>query len=109
MDSSSSLSDLRPIILSNFTAKIISKILSRMNPILGKPISENQSGFIKGKLITENILLAHEIAQGVNKKNIGGDVIIKLEMAKAYERTSWTFVMAVMRKIGFSENWIDLI
>nr|XP_016437813.1 PREDICTED: uncharacterized protein LOC107763827 [Nicotiana tabacum] len=63
VDSPNSFSDLRPISLSNFTAKIISKILSRrLNPILGKLISENQSGFVKGRLITENILLAQEIA-----------------------------------------------
>nr|XP_009771337.1 PREDICTED: uncharacterized protein LOC104221892 [Nicotiana sylvestris] len=89
VDSPCSFSDLRPISLSNFTAKIISKILSkRLNPILGKLISENQSGFVKGRLITENILLAQEIAQGVNKKNRGGNVIIKLDMTKAYERIS---------------------
>ncbi|XP_019233156.1 PREDICTED: uncharacterized protein LOC109213783 [Nicotiana attenuata] len=75
----------------------------------GKLISENQSGFVKGRLITENILLAREIAQGVNKKYRGGNVIIKLDMAKAYDRISWTFLMAVMRKLGFSENWIDII
>nr|XP_016436823.1 PREDICTED: uncharacterized protein LOC107762942 [Nicotiana tabacum] len=110
VDSPNSFSDLRPISLSNFTAKIISKILSRrLNPILGKLISENQSGFVKGRLITENILLSQEIAQGVNKKNRGGNVIIKLDMAKAYDRISWTFLIAVMRKFGFYENWIDMI
>ncbi|XP_019223731.1 PREDICTED: uncharacterized protein LOC109205471 [Nicotiana attenuata] len=110
VDSPSSFSNLRPISLSKFTAKIISKILSRrLNPILGKLISENQSGFVKGRLITENILQAQEIAQGVNKKNRGGNVIIKLDMAKAYDRISWTFLMAVMRKFGYSENWIDII
>ncbi|XP_070032638.1 uncharacterized protein [Nicotiana tomentosiformis] len=55
------------------------------------------------------ISLTQEIAQGVNKKNRGGNVIIKLDMAKAYDRMSWTFLMAVMRKFGFSKNWIDLI
>ncbi|XP_070025735.1 uncharacterized protein [Nicotiana sylvestris] len=30
-------------------------------------------------------------------------------MAKAYDRISWTFLIAVMRKFGFSENWIDMI
>nr|XP_009768439.1 PREDICTED: uncharacterized protein LOC104219445 [Nicotiana sylvestris] len=110
VDSPSSFSDLRPISLSNFTAKIISKILfRRLNPILGKLILENQSGFVKGRLITENILLAQEIVQDANKKNRGGNVIIKLDMAKAYDRISWTFLMAVMRKFGFSENWIDII
>nr|XP_009802923.1 PREDICTED: uncharacterized protein LOC104248369 [Nicotiana sylvestris]XP_016436485.1 PREDICTED: uncharacterized protein LOC107762629 [Nicotiana tabacum] len=55
-------SDLRPISLSNFSCKIVSKILSRrLNPLLNKIISEYQSGFIKGRIITENVLLAQEI------------------------------------------------
>ncbi|XP_019237046.1 PREDICTED: uncharacterized protein LOC109217270 [Nicotiana attenuata] len=48
VESTSNFSDLRPISLSNFTAKIISKILfRRLNPILGKLISENQSALSK--------------------------------------------------------------
>nr|XP_009786496.1 PREDICTED: uncharacterized protein LOC104234597 [Nicotiana sylvestris] len=36
-------------------------------------------------------------------------MIIKLDMSKAHDRMSWIFLMAVMRKFGFSENWIDII
>ncbi|XP_059302211.1 uncharacterized protein LOC132054175 [Lycium ferocissimum] len=59
VESPSNFGDLRQISLSNFTAKIISKILSiRLNHLLDKIIFENQSGFVKGRLITENVLLA---------------------------------------------------
>ncbi|XP_015161044.1 uncharacterized protein [Solanum tuberosum] len=48
------LSEFRPISLSNFTNKIISKLLSlRMGPILPNLISLNQSGFVKGRNISE--------------------------------------------------------
>ncbi|XP_019160065.1 PREDICTED: uncharacterized protein LOC109156681 [Ipomoea nil] len=30
-------------------------------------------------------------------------------MAKAYDRVSWFFLVSVMRKMGFSEVWIDLV
>lgn len=51
-------SDLRPISLSNVSNKIISKIMSRtLNPLLEKLISNNQSGVVKDRLITENVLL----------------------------------------------------
>lgn len=69
-----SFSEFRPISLSNFNSKIISKILSeRLNPILTKMISKNQSGFGKGRLITENVLLAQEIVQGVTQYNRGAE------------------------------------
>ncbi|XP_075086043.1 uncharacterized protein LOC142168791 [Nicotiana tabacum] len=48
VDTPSNFSELRPISLSNFTSKIILKFLAiRLNPMLGKLISENQSGFVK--------------------------------------------------------------
>lgn len=92
------------------TTKIISKIMVvRVSTLLPKMISNNQSGFIKGRLITENIMLAQEIIQSVSKENRGGNIVIKLDMAKAYDRLSWTFLTSVLRKIGFAKHWIDII
>lgn len=49
------LTEFRPINLSNFTNKIIFKLLClRLAPILPNLISENQSGFVKGRSISEN-------------------------------------------------------
>ncbi|KAK6782001.1 hypothetical protein RDI58_019797 [Solanum bulbocastanum] len=56
------LSEFRPISLSNFTSKIISKLLClRLAPIIPSLISPNQSGFVKGRSISENIMLEQEI------------------------------------------------
>ncbi|XP_059295379.1 uncharacterized protein LOC132048699 [Lycium ferocissimum] len=60
-------------------------------------------------LITENVLLAQELAQGVSQTNQGGNMIIKLDMAKAYDRMSWDFLLAVMSKFGFSDSWTTII
>ena len=81
------LTEYRPISLSNFTSKIISKLVSkRLSPILPSLISKNQSGFVKGRNISENIMLAQEIIHQIKKPNIGSNVIIKLDKAKAYDR-----------------------
>lgn len=110
IDSPSNFSELRPISLSNFTCKIISKILAnRLNPLLGRIISDNQSGFVKGRLITDNILLTQEIAQSIKQYNKGGNLIMKLDMAKAYDKMSWNFLMSVMKRFGFSGIWLDMI
>jgi hypothetical protein len=38
-----------------------------------------------------------------------GQMAIKLDMSKAYDRVEWIFVEEIMRKLGFAEKWISLI
>ncbi|XP_055800396.1 uncharacterized protein LOC129869819 [Solanum dulcamara] len=66
------LSEYSPISLNNFTSKIISKLLClRLAPILPQLISDNQSGFVKGRSISENIMPAQEIIHNIKRPNIG--------------------------------------
>ncbi|XP_049394714.1 uncharacterized protein LOC125859004 [Solanum stenotomum] len=105
-----SLSDLRPISLSCFINKVISRVLhGRIAAVLPKLISPNQSGFVKGRSISENVLLAQEIIGDINKRNKHTNVVVKLDMTKAYDRVSWVFMTKVLRKFGFSEVIIDMI
>lgn len=58
-DNVQSFLDMRPISLSNFVNKILSRIIhNRLENILPNLISSNQSGFVKGRSIIENVLLA---------------------------------------------------
>ncbi|KAL9659106.1 hypothetical protein QQ045_021149 [Rhodiola kirilowii] len=105
-----SISQLRPISLCNFCHKIISRILtSRLSSWLPCIISEEQAGFVKGRGIHENIALAHDLTHDINHKVFGGNIVIKLDMAKAYDRISWSFILGVLRKMGFGETWCDMV
>lgn len=69
VEAPSNFSNLRPISLSNYSHKIIFKVMSkRLNPILPRIISENQSNFVKGRSIIDNIFLAKEIVHGIFQK-----------------------------------------
>lgn len=57
------------------------------------------------------LLLAHEVMHFLktspNKSN--RYMAVKLDMSKAYDRAEWSFVEAVMRKMGFDHKWISWI
>ena len=59
----------------------------------------------------DNVLVAFETLHCINQKRKGkkGLMAIKLDMSKAYNRLVWTFLEAMMRKLGFQEGWIRLI
>lgn len=86
------------------------KIISnRLSSVLPKIISDNQLGFVKGRLITENILLEQNIVHGINKKTKDGNIVIKLDMSKTYDKISWKFLTTTLRKLNFSKAVIDII
>lgn len=59
-------SDMRPISLSNFLNKVISRVLhDRIEGLLSGIISINQSLLLKGRNITKNVLLAQEIISDI--------------------------------------------
>jgi hypothetical protein len=69
IDNPSQVNHFRPISLTNFNYKIISKILSnRLKPLLHKIISPTQSAFLKGRSIHDDTILAHEIFHSMKQK-----------------------------------------
>lgn len=93
--------NFRPISLCNMVNKIFSKMLaSRVGLILNKIISHSQSGFVGEKIITDNILLAQEMAYSLDSKCKDGNMMIKLDMAKAHDRVNWRFLYVVLHKMN---------
>lgn len=108
-----SLDKFRPIALSNFKFKIISKIvadcLASFMPIL---ISKEQNGFIRGRNIKDCICLALEAFNTLDKKSFGGNLAIKLDVNKAFDTLDWSFCARSFGCFDFYPkflNWISII
>ena len=83
------MTELRPISLCNVGYKIISKVLcQRLKSCLPRLISETQSAFVAGRLISDNLLIAQEMLHGLraNKSCQSKFMAIKTDMSKAYDR-----------------------
>ena len=80
------MKDFRPISCCNVLYKVVSKILAnRLKRILPKIISENQSAFIEGRLLMENVLLASELVKDYHKSSGSLRGVMKIDISKAFD------------------------
>ncbi|KAL0292648.1 UNVERIFIED_CONTAM: hypothetical protein Scaly_2580500 [Sesamum calycinum] len=103
-------SEYRTISLCNVTNKICTKLMTiRLGHVLPKVISLSQSGFVPGRLLSDNVLLAQELLHSLESRRPDANVVFKLDMAKAYDRVSWEFLYQALRRKGFPQRWIGLV
>ena len=74
-------------------------------------VTENQSAFVPGRLITDNALIALEVFHSMKHRNRSrrGTMAMKLDMSKAYDRVEWGFLRKLLLTMGFDGRWVNLI
>ncbi|XP_020243178.1 uncharacterized protein LOC109821400 [Asparagus officinalis] len=81
--------DFRPIACCNYLYKFISKVLAnRIKSVMGYLVDEAQSAFVKGRQISSNISLAHELIKSYNRKHISPRVMLNIDIKKAFDTIS---------------------
>ncbi|XP_010527341.1 PREDICTED: uncharacterized protein LOC104804698 [Tarenaya hassleriana] len=105
-----SLADFRPISCCNTVYKIVSTIIAkRLKPILQELISPNQTAFLKGRLMMENVLLATELIRDYNHKGSPPSAMIKIDIRKAFDTLSWDFLMRILQAINLPPQFVSWI
>ena len=83
----------------------------RLKPFMDSLISPFQNAFIKGRNISDNIPIAHEIMDILRKKKGRKNSFgaLKIDMKKAYDRVRWNFLKAILIAMNFDHKWIKWI
>ena len=106
------LKNWRPLSLLNTDYKTLTKLLARrLQKVIGKLVSFDQSGYIKGRFIGENIRTIYDIIDYAREQMIPG-MIVAIDFEKAFDSVSWEFLLETLRSFNFGPNftkWIDII
>ncbi|GLT42706.1 hypothetical protein SLA2020_166920 [Shorea laevis] len=105
------VSHFRPIGLCNVIYKIVTKIIVfRLKPIMGDLISPLQASFIHGRKEVDNVFILREFVYSFNKrKGRVWDMIVKLNLEKAYDRIEWSFIREALLFFKFPPTLIKMI
>ncbi|KAL0804295.1 hypothetical protein Bca101_096785 [Brassica carinata] len=99
------LSDFRPISLCNTVYKVISKIIaSRLQDLTPDIVQRNQVGFVKGRILSENVLLASELVSDFNKEGTVTRGCLQIDITKAYDNVDWRFLFNVLEALELPQN-----
>ena len=80
----------------------------RLKHILPYLAPENQGGFVKERKIWDNIILVQEAIHS-SLKNGDKGMVVKLDLANAFDRVSHSFLFQVMQRYGFASDFINWV
>ena len=104
------LKNWRPITLLNVDLKIATKaIAKRLESVLTKLIHPDQTGFVKGRYIGENIRLISDVMEYTKVQNIPG-ILLSLDFHKAFDSIEWPFIMKMLDYFNFGtgvKKWVS--
>ena len=102
----------RPLTLLNCDYKIAAKaVANRLKKVLPDLISCDQTGFMKGRFIGENIRLIDYVIRFTKEKNIPG-LLLFLDFDKAFDTIEWPFIMKSLQYFSFGPsvvNWVKCL
>lgn len=82
-----------------------------LKKVLPGLISEKQSAFVHNRSITDNVIVAFEVVHHMRRGrgDKEGEVTLKMDISKAYEKVSWSYLKHRMKSLGFCDKWIEWI
>ena len=99
----------RPITLLNCDYKIATKaITNRIKAVIPQLINNDETGFLKGRFMGENIRLIDSVINYTAQQDIPG-LLLFIDFEKAFDSLEWCFVNPTLQYFGFGPsltNWV---
>jgi len=106
---STKIENLRPISLSNCDIKLCTKALAiRTSKIIHKLVDSNQTGYVPGRQVTDNIRLLEEIIKEANNAGEKG-YLITLDAQKAFDSVDHEYLIDLLRIYKFPDEYVRWI
>ena len=103
------ISNWRPISLTNMDYKLITKVFARrLNSCIDKCIESDQYAFIRGRQISDLIREIDDVLE-LGKINFPQGIILSLDYAKAFDTLSLSSIRKALTFFGFGDNFIRWI
>ena len=104
------IQNYRPITLLNTDYKLGAKaIAARLKSVIQPLIGPQQTGFLKGRYIGENIRFILDLINYTNDSNIPG-LLFLIDFEKAFDKLEWNFIQATLSFFNFGSSfkrWIS--
>ena len=99
----------RPISLLSVVYKLASRVIAdRLKESLNKIISNCQSGFMKGRYISDSTRLIYDALEIAETHKIPG-LLMCIDFEKAFDSLSWKFLYKLLSFFGYSQNFIKWV
>jgi hypothetical protein len=103
------LKDWRPLTMLNVAYKVIAKLLAlRLRLILPLIVAPQQTGFVPGRNILENISLAWLTADWLHQQNESA-LFLSLDFEKAFDRVEHSYLWETLTWLGLDGTFLCLV
>ncbi|OAO91334.1 hypothetical protein AXX17_AT5G31500 [Arabidopsis thaliana] len=90
--------------------KLITRLISRrLKLFISQAVQSNQVGFIKGRLLCENVLLAFELVDNFHIEGETSRDSLQIDLSKAYDNVNWEFLLNILVALDLPSIFVSWI
>lgn len=106
-EDATAVGNYRPISLIHSFSNLFIKVLAtRQTAYIPALVTENQSAFICGRHLHDNFRAVQLSAKLLHRLK-RPSALIKVDIPKAFDTVNWTFLLDILKHMGFSRRWLN--